>query len=138
MMTAYEKALRWTLNAKRPQKLLWGLIGLFVVSIVIFNMGSSKVVFFPEGDPAVIYVSIKMPVGTEVEVTDSVTKLVENRVFEVLGKDNPIVESVIANVALGASTDMFNSSTITSNLGKITINFVEFAKRGTKNNPLHR
>ncbi len=136
MMTAYEKALRWALKGKRPQRLLWELIGLFVVSIVIFNMGSSKLVFFPDSDPASLFVSIKMPVGTEVQVTDSVTKIVENRVFDILGKDNPIVESVISNVALGASTDMFSSATITSNLGKITINFVEFAKRrGTKTTP---
>ncbi len=136
MMTAYEKALRWALKGKRPQRLLWELIGLFVVSIVIFNMGSSKLVFFPDSDPASIFVSIKMPVGTEVQVTDSVTKIVEDKVFGILGRDNPIVESVISNVALGASTEMFSSSTITSNLGKITINFVEFAKRrGTKTTP---
>jgi multidrug efflux pump len=136
MMTAYEKALRWALKGKRPQRLLWELIALFVVTIFIFNAGSSKLVFFPDSDPASLFVSIKMPVGTEVQVTDSVTKIVENRVFDILGKDNPIVESVISNVALGASTDMFSSSTITSNLGKITINFVEFAKRrGTKTTP---
>jgi multidrug efflux pump len=136
MMTAYEKALRWALKGKRPQRLLWELIALFVVTIFIFRAGSSKLVFFPDSDPASIYVSIKMPVGTEVQVTDSVTRIVENKVFAILGKDNPIVESVISNVALGASTDMFNSSTITSNLGKITINFVEFAKRhGTKTTP---
>jgi multidrug efflux pump len=136
MMTAYEKALRWALKGKRPQRLLWELIALFVVTIFIFKAGSSKLVFFPDSDPASIFVSIKMPVGTEVQVTDSVTKMVENKVFDILGKDNPIVESVISNVALGASTDMFSSSTITSNLGKITINFVEFAKRrGTKTTP---
>jgi multidrug efflux pump len=136
MMTAYEKALRWALKGKRPQRMLWELIALFVVTIFIFNAGSSKLVFFPDSDPASLFVSIKMPVGTEVQVTDSVTKIVENRVFDILGKDNPIVESVISNVALGASTDMFSSSTITSNLGKITINFVEFAKRrGTKTTP---
>jgi multidrug efflux pump len=136
MMTAYEKALRWALKGKRPQRLLWELIALFVVTIFIFKAGSSKLVFFPDSDPASVFVSIKMPVGTEVQVTDSVTKIVENRVFDILGKDNPIVESVISNVALGASTDMFNTSTITSNLGKITINFVEFAKRhGKKTTP---
>jgi multidrug efflux pump subunit AcrB len=136
MMTAYEKALRWALKGKRPQRLLWELIALFVVTLVIFKMGSSKLVFFPDSDPASVFVSVKMPVGTEVEVTDSVTKIVENKVFDILGKDNPIVESVISNVALGASTDMFSSATITSNLGKITINFVEFAKRhGKKTTP---
>ncbi len=89
-----------------------------------------------EGDPASIFVNIKMPVGTEVQVTDSVTRKVEDRVFKVLGENNPIVESVIANVAKNASSDMFNSGAVTSNLGRITINFVEFAKRhGEKTTP---
>jgi multidrug efflux pump subunit AcrB len=77
-----------------------------------------------------------MPIGTRVEVTDSITRVAEERVFKVLGDNNPIVESVIANVALGASSDMFSSGTINSNLGRITINFVEFAKRhGERTNP---
>jgi multidrug efflux pump len=136
MLDAYERVLRWALKGKRPRRLLWELIILFFVSMVIFSSGKSKLLFFPEGDPASIYVSIKMPVGTEVAVTDSVTRIVENRIFTVMGANNPIVESVISNVALGASTDIFNSGTITSNLGKITINFVEFAKRhGEKTTP---
>jgi multidrug efflux pump len=136
MLTFYEKVLRWALAAKRPGRLLWGLIGLFVVTLFISSASSTKLLFFPDGDPATIYVSVKMPVGTEVQYTDSVTKIVEGRVFKILGENNPIVESVISNVALGASTDMFNSTMITSNLGKITINFVEFAKRnGEKTTP---
>jgi multidrug efflux pump subunit AcrB len=54
---------------------------------------------------------------------------VEKRVAVVLGDSNPIVESVIANVALSASEDMFDAGRITSNRGKITINFVEYSKR---------
>lgn len=136
MLTVYEKILRWALKGKRPRRLLWELIALFVITIVIFTASKPNVLFFPGGDPMTIFVSIKMPVGTEVEVTDSVTRLVEERVFNVLGENNPIVESVISNVALGASTEMFSSGAITSNLGKITVNFVEFAKRhGEKTTP---
>jgi multidrug efflux pump subunit AcrB len=136
MLNAYESVLRWALNGRRPVRLLWELIILFVISIVIFSMSKPKVLFFPDSDPASIFVSIKMPVGTEVEVTDSVTQLVEKRVFRILGENNPVVESVISNVALGASDDIFDAGTITSNKGKITINFVEFAKRhGQKTQP---
>jgi multidrug efflux pump len=136
MLTYYEKILRWALKGKRPGRLLWELIALFFITIVIFHYGNTKLLFFPEGDPATVFVSVKMPVGTEVQYTDSVTRLVEQRVFKILGDHNPIVESVISNVALGASTEMFSSGAITSNLGKITINFVEFAKRnGEKTTP---
>jgi len=136
MLKAYENVLRWALRGRRPVRLLWELIVLFIITIVIFVASRPNVLFFPDSDPGSIYVSIKMPVGTEVEVTDSVTKTVEDRVFTILGNDNPIVESIISNVALGASSDMFNSGMINSNLGRITINFVEFAKRhGEKTTP---
>jgi multidrug efflux pump len=136
MLSSYEKVLRWALAGKRPRRLLWELIGLFVITLFVFSASKPKLLFFPDSDPATIYVSVKMPVGTEVVVTDSVTKLVEHRIFNVLGNNNPIVESVISNVALGASTDIFSAGTVTSNLGKITINFVEFAKRhGQKTTP---
>ena len=64
------------------------------------------VVFFPKGDPNFIYVYLKMPVGTSVDYTDSITKVLEKRVTKVIepdGKPNPLVESIISNVAVGAS-----------------------------------
>ena len=136
MLQFYENILRWALKGRRPVRLLWELIALFVISIIIFAASRPNVLFFPDSNPASIFVNIKMPVGTRVEVTDSITKVVEERVFRALGENNPIVESVISNVALGASSDIFSSGTINSNLGRITINFVEFAKRhGEKTNP---
>jgi multidrug efflux pump len=136
MLSAYERILRWALKGRRPVRLLWELIALFVISIVIFVASKPNLLFFPDSDPASIFVSIKMPVGTEVRVTDSVTRMVEEKVFKILGENNPIVESVIANVAKNASSEMFSSGAVTSNLGRITVNFVEFAKRhGEKTTP---
>ena len=136
MLNAYEKVLRWALKGNRPRRLLWELIILFVVTIFIFSASKPKVLFFPEGDPASLFVSIKMPVGTDVQVTDSVTRIVEDRVFAILGEHNPIIESVISNVAMNATVDMFSSGALNSNLGRITVNFVEFAKRhGEKTTP---
>ncbi len=74
-----------------------------VASIV---SGRTKTEFFPVGDPPIVYVYLKMPVGTKTSYTDSVTHLLEEKVFQVLGDNNPIVESVISNVAVGA-TDPF-------------------------------
>ncbi len=69
-----------------------------------------------------------MPVGTDVDVTDSLTGVLENKVMDVLGPNNPIVESMISNVALGASEDQFDRAA-NSNKGKVGIAFVEFSKR---------
>ena len=136
MLQAYENILRWALKGRRPVRLLWELIALLVISLVIFAASKPNILFFPEGDPASIYVNIKMPVGTEVQVTDSITRVVEDKVFKVLGNDNPIVESVIANVAKNASSDMFSSGAVSPNLGRVSVNFVEFAKRhGEKTTP---
>ncbi len=68
--------------------LLIGTFVLLVVSFMIFgaSVGSKRVpiVFFPKGDPNFIYVYLKLPVGTDVEYTDSITNNLEQRVTKVL------------------------------------------------------
>ena len=136
MLQKYENVLRWALKGRRPVRLLWELIALFIISLIVFSIAKPNVLFFPEGDPGSIYVNIKMPVGTEVDVTDSVTRMVEDRIFNVLGRDNPIVESVIANVAKNATSDMFASGAVNPHLGRVSVNFVEWSKRhGQKTTP---
>jgi len=129
MMDKYENLLVWVLTKRRPYYVLAGTIALLFISVVITGIAKPDVVFFPDNQPNNIYAFVKMPVGTDVNVTDSVTKIVEDRINKVLGKNNPIIESVITNIALGATESEFDSQTITSNKGKVSINFVEFAKR---------
>ena len=129
MMRSYERLLRWALAGKRPGRLLWGLIGIFVITMFMWNVVKPKVVFFPDNEPNTINTFIKMPIGTEIAVTDSITRLVEKRIMDVLGENNPIVESVVTNVAFLASENEFDNSTKSSNLAKIAVNFVQFADR---------
>ena len=145
IMSHYENLLRWALKGWRPVHLLLGVIGLLFASLFIFgaSVGSGRVgiTFFPKADPNQIYVYIKLPVGTDVEYTDSITKLLEGRVNKVLGlengKTNPIVESVISNVAVGASDPTLGDRSTRSELGRIQVSFVEFEKRdGVSTKPL--
>lgn len=137
IMRRYETLLNWALKGWRPVWLLLATFGLFIFSIVIFGIATStqwvKVVFFPKADPNFIYAYIKLPVGTDVEYTDSVTNLLEKRVYRVLGmengKKNPIVESVISNVAVGAADPSSGDRSTRSELGRVQISFVEFEKR---------
>jgi multidrug efflux pump len=137
IMNHYENLLRWALKGWRPVHLLLGTIGLLFVSFIVFGLAVSKqrvaITFFPKGDPNQIYVYLKLPVGTSVDYTDSVTRVLETRVNKVLGiekgKTNPIVESVISNVAVGASDPTSGDRSTRSELGRIQISFVEFEKR---------
>ncbi|HEY0434807.1 MAG TPA: efflux RND transporter permease subunit, partial [Chitinophagaceae bacterium] len=133
LMNRYERGLRWALRGSRPAWLLASVFGLFVIAtvalVVNITSGRIKTDFFPQGEPNIVYVYLKMPVGTKTETTDSITNVLEKKVYNVLGRNNPIVESVISNVAVGA-TDPFGGERGTQpNLGRIQISFVEYEKR---------
>ncbi|MBD0284098.1 MAG: efflux RND transporter permease subunit [Flavisolibacter sp.] len=137
IMRRYEQVLRWALKGWRPVYLLLGTFGIFILSLILFGLAVGtqwvKVVFFPQADPNYIYTYVKLPVGTDVEYTDSVTHVLENRIYKVLGmeggKKNPIVESVISNVAVGAADPSSGDRSTRSELGRVQVSFVEFAKR---------
>ncbi len=137
IMGHYESLLRWALNGWRPVHLLLGTFALLIISFIVFGMAVSSgrvgVVFFPKADPNQVYVYMKLPVGTNVEYTDSITRELEKRVAKVLGTDNgktnPLVESVISNVAVGAGDPQSGDRSTRSELGRIQVSFVEFEKR---------
>ena len=130
MMRRYENTLIWVLKGRRPVYVLWSMIALFVFTIVLNNIVKPKVVFFPDNEPNTINAYIKLPIGTEINVTDSVARIAEQRIMRVLGEKNPIVESVVTNVAFLASDNNFDNSSKSSNLAKIAVNFVEYKNRG--------
>lgn len=137
MMNHYENLLRWVLKGTRPAWLLFSLFLLFPASVGLLMLRGNKSTFFPSGDPNFIYVYLKMPVGTSVYTTDSVTHILEKRVYKVLEQENPgtpgsIVESIIANVANSANNPRSNNRSVQSNLGRIQVSFVEYEKRHGK------
>ncbi len=121
----YEKTLRYVVIGNRPYWLLGIMIGMFFLSFVAIFIAKPKVLFFPENDPNNIYVYIKMPEGTNQNVTDSVARIAEKRVYQVLGTNNPDVESIITNITIGAEEEGFGGTGTPFNKGKISINFVE-------------
>jgi multidrug efflux pump subunit AcrB len=115
----------------RQVGIMLSLVVLFVGSIMAVGARKPKVDFFPKGDPKFIYTYLRMPVGTKVEVTDSVTKILERRVYGVIGRKNPDVESVITNVAIGAGdpTEATATGVSQSHLGKVGVAFKELAEQ---------
>lgn len=131
VQNAYVRVLKVSLA--NPGKILGGTFLLFILSFVLFGIRTPNVVFFPQSEPNFVYTYLQLPVGTDQTYTDSITRMVENRIMDVVGegkgKDNPIVSSVIANVGAGAGDPNQFDFTTSPHKGRVTVAFVEFAKR---------
>ncbi|MFN8266068.1 MAG: efflux RND transporter permease subunit [Chitinophagaceae bacterium] len=137
LMNRYETLLRWILKGWRP---VWALVSLFIlfpVALFFLILRGNNTTFFPSGDPNFIYVYLKLPVGTDVKYTDSLTRVIEQKVYKILEKEKPgeegsIVESIISNVAVSANNPRDNNRSTQANLGRVQVSFVEFEKRHGK------
>lgn len=127
----YKKIVAWCLYKKRPIWVLVGTFVLFILSIAFTAIRQPPIGFFPQSDPNFIYTYLELPIGTDQAYTDSITQIVENRIMKVMEEDRDLVESIISNVAIGASEDMMSGGFETSpHLGKVTVAFVKYAERG--------
>jgi len=136
IMSHYESGLRWVLKGWRPVWMVIATFLLLIFSFIFLGIRKVPVVFFPKGDPNFIFVYLKLPVGTNVDYTDSITRQLEDRVYRVLdmqnGKENPLVESVISNVAIGAGNPQSGDRSTRPELGRVQVSFVEYEKRHGK------
>lgn len=125
----YANLVRWSIG--HPTLVMVGVLVLFIGSFVAVGIRKPAVQFFPKGDPKFIYTYLKMPVGTRVEVTDSITRVLEKRIYGVIGEKNPDVESVITNVAIGAGdpSEATASGVSQSHMGKVGVAFKELSER---------
>ena len=135
VQSRYEKVLTWSLKKSRPVWMLVGTFGLLILSIFLLMVTKPKVEFFPSADPNFIYTYITLPVGTDQTYTDSIVQVVENRVTEVVGKDNPIVESIIAQAGGKGVSDPSEGFDMSENphKGMVSVAFVPFGERDGKN-----
>ena len=126
----YANLLVWCLKGYRPIFLLLATVGLFFFSLTL--AGKLKSSFFPQAEPNFIFSYIELPIGTDQVVTDSITSIVEKRVLSVVGENNPLVESIIANVGKNAGDPNVPDFAATPHKGKVTVAFVEFGHRNGK------
>jgi multidrug efflux pump len=124
----YRKTLSFSLKGKRPYLVVASIVVLLFFTFVLMGIKTPKIVFFPSGDPNSLMVYVTMPEGTHIEVTNEICRQVEERVFKVLGRDNPDVESVVSNVAVNAGASIFERFA-QDKLAKVTITFVEYKYR---------
>ena len=135
----YARFLRGIFEQGKSRKYLGIIIGLLVLSLVLFIAFPRKVWFFPDNVPNQNIVYIEFSQGTPIEKTNEATKQVEKQVLAILDKykkghekdSNFLVQSVVTQVGEGAGNpkvDAGNSSE-TPFKGKVTVLFQEFKER---------
>ncbi len=128
----YTNFIQFALKGSTPAYFLVGTVLLMILTMMFYFGGNPKVEFFPSGDPNLVNVVAELPIGTDVEVTDSVLQVIENDVYRILEPDTAVVESILTIAGKGAVSENegFSGRGGTLNRGIITINFVDFEYRG--------
>ncbi len=125
LKTGYQRLISWLLTGWRPVWAVAAAFGLLIGTFFLMGIVKPQVIFFPSGEPDYIYVYNVMPVGTDANVTDSVTKVIEKRVFKVLAdnKAEHTVNSVISNVGKNAGDPQNPDRNATPYKSKVTVAF---------------
>jgi len=147
----YERRLRSALTGKRPYALVIGTFGILIAAFMAFgwSLGTqrTKVEFFPDNKPNQIIVYIEYPQGTDIEKTNEITKLIEERVFSVLDDKeymddghNYMVENIVSQVGEGAGNPQTDAGSASKmpHKGKITASMREYKYRRGKDSELLR
>jgi len=133
--THYEKVLRFALKDKNAYKFFFGTFGLLILSFFLFASFPPKVLFFPETPPKQVYVYVEYPIGTDIEVTNTLSKEIEQKIQDYVKKyeingENVLVTSIIGQVGEGTSDpNRGNQGGTSPNKARITIDFVKFIDR---------
>ena len=130
VLNAYRSLLRILIKGYRPIGVILSVFVLLIASFIYYGSTNPQIEAFPDGQPNFAFVYCKLPIGSDANVTDSVTQVIENRVYKVVGKDNPIVSSIISNIGLGAGDPQNPDRVATPNKSKVSVAFVRFADRG--------
>jgi multidrug efflux pump subunit AcrB len=125
----YRRVLKLFISRGGPIILPIGALVLLVLSGVILALSKPAVELFPNGEPNFVYVYCKLPMGTDATVTDSITQIIEKRVYKVIGENNADVTSVITNVGLGAGDPQNPDKVPTPYKSKVTVAFKKYADR---------
>ncbi|NID11430.1 efflux RND transporter permease subunit [Fibrivirga algicola] len=125
LKSGYRKLISFLLTGYRPVFAVLGAFGLLVMTFILLGIFPPTVIFFPSGEPDYIYVYNELPQGTDARVTDSVTKVIEKRVYKVLAdnKAQGTVNSVISNVGKNAGDPANPDRNATPQKSKVTIAF---------------
>ncbi|MEZ4842925.1 MAG: efflux RND transporter permease subunit [Bacteroidia bacterium] len=127
----YARSARFALRKRNPMFFFLGTCFLMILSIIFFGMSNPQIVFFPDNQPRYVNIFIEAPLGTDIEKTDSITKILEHKVSEALKPYRAGVEAVLAQVGEKTSDPNSGSPEMgpSPHKAKIVVSFIEFKNR---------
>lgn len=129
MEETYLRFIRFSLRGKHPHMFLAGIFLLFFITLGFFMSRDSEILLFPEAEPGTVNIIASLPLGTDIEVSDSVSQIIEKKTVEVLGENMFMVESILTTVGAGVRSLEEMSTGDTPHRFMVQINFVDFVSR---------
>ncbi|MCK9378547.1 MAG: efflux RND transporter permease subunit [Candidatus Moranbacteria bacterium] len=129
VLPVYEKYLRMiTMSRKRRIITLLSAVILFLFAIALPITGVVKTEFFPVSDGDALYVSIRGPVGLNLDQTDAITQEVEKRLLKT--PDIVNFSTIVGNP--GSTSKIGEGGLNNSNTASITIKLTDPEDRNIK------
>lgn len=97
----YNRFVDWALHI--PKTMFVGTFGLLVISMVLFSMKPSQVIFFPSADPLYVNAFVEMPIGTDIEATDRLAMELEQKIMKVVAPYGGVTEAVLTQIGENTS-----------------------------------
>jgi multidrug efflux pump subunit AcrB len=131
LVGAYERQLRWALDNRFA--ILGGSALVLVATIMAFGRFSAGVEYFPESiPPKQVFVDVETPVGTRVEETDRIVRLIAGELEGITGSSDwkSLVAVSGGGGGSGGAADLMGQGGPSGpNKGRTTISFVDFKER---------
>jgi multidrug efflux pump len=123
----YEGTLRKAMSRNTSKWLFFGMIMLLFFSIFFYWLTNPYVVFFPDNEPKTVFITMELPLGTDIDRTNEISYEAEEIIEATLEPYDHIVQSVGVNVGNGKG-DFFESSR-SPNKALTTITFLDYQYR---------
>ncbi|MEM6963942.1 MAG: efflux RND transporter permease subunit [Bacteroidota bacterium] len=131
-----EKGYNWFISKALykfvPIVIFIGTVFLLIASQVLLTQNMPKVENFPSADPLYVNAFVELPMGKDIENTNEVLKLLEEKLEPVVEKYEPIVENVLIQIGENTSdpNEPIPSFGASPNRARLTISFVPSKERG--------
>ncbi len=128
----YENTIRWTLSGKKSYLVFFSTVFLLIFSIMLLKIFPLKTSFFPNTEPNQLYIYIKFPIATDIEVVNKFTKEQTKKIQSFFKENNLeyMVRSIVEQVGEGTDDPRRErGNKKTPNKAKIIIDFVKFDER---------
>lgn len=107
-----------------------GTFGLLIFALILIGLRAPKVVFFPDTEPTFVNAFVELPLGTDIEKTDRIMLVLEDKIVGLMSEYGTVVESILSQIGENTSDPSGPPEPgATPNKGRITVSFVPYSER---------